>query len=76
MIQKMIAKITNGPLVLFFSVVVFFVIFVVVLTVLFMLVSAVAAWFSFQILEVFRIGESRKLRSFVGPKAGRRLYSI
>lgn len=44
MIQKMIAKITSGPLVLFFSVVVFFtVIFVVVLTVLFMLVSAVAA---------------------------------
>jgi hypothetical protein len=43
MIQKMIAKITNGPLVLFFSVVVFFVIFVVVLTVLFMIVSAVAA---------------------------------
>jgi hypothetical protein len=67
--QKMILKTISGPINLFFSVMVSFVIFVVLFTMPFMLMFDVAARFSFQILEVFRIGESRKLRSFVGPKA-------
>lgn len=53
---------------------VFFVIFVIVLTVL--LFTLVAARFSFQILKVFRIGEGRKLRSFVSSIAGRGLLHL